>query len=167
MARKVELDVAIPAGVDDGMRVRLQGEGEPSPDGGPNGDVYCFISIRRHKLFHRDGQNLILQMPISYTQAALGAQIEVPTLDGPDKLKIPRGSQSGEVYKLKGRGMPHPQGGARGDLLVQTFIETPKKVSAEQEELLRQLADLEQKDVLPQRKNFLNRLKEYFANTTE
>ncbi len=163
VGRKVELDVAIPAGVDDGMRVRLAGEGEPSPDGGPNGDCYCFISVRRHKLFHRDGQNLILQMPISYTQAALGAEIEVPTLDGPDKLVIPSGSQSGEVFKMRGRGMPHPQGGATGDLLVQTFIETPKKVSDEQDALLRQLAELEHKDVLPQRKNFLKRLKEYFA----
>ncbi len=166
VAKNVELDVAIPAGVDDGMRVRLTGEGEPGPDGGPAGDCYCFISVRRHKLFHRDGQNLILQMPVSYTQAALGAEIEVPTLDGPDRLTIPRGSQSGEVFKLKDRGMPHPQGGRTGDLLVQTFIETPKKVSSEQEELLRQLAELEEKDVLPQRKNFLDRLKNYFAATS-
>ena len=104
-------------------------------------------------------------MPISYTQAALGAEIEVPTLDGPDRLTIPQGSQSGEVFKLRGRGMPHPQGGMTGDLLVQTFIETPKRVTGEQEQLLRQLAELEQKDVLPQRKNFLKRLKEYFASS--
>jgi molecular chaperone DnaJ len=167
VAKQVELDVSIPAGVDEGMRVRLAGEGQPSPDGGPNGDCYCFISVRRHKLFHRDGQNLILQMPISYTQAALGAEIEVPTLDGPDKLTIPRGSQSGEVFKMRGHGLPHPQGGAKGDLLVQTFIETPKRVSGEQEELLRKLAELEHKDVLPQRKNFLKRLKEYFATADE
>ncbi|MEM7455012.1 MAG: molecular chaperone DnaJ [Planctomycetota bacterium] len=166
IAREVELDVTIPAGVDDGMRVRLTGEGEPSAEGGPNGDCYCFISVRRHRLFHRDGKNLILQMPISYTQAALGAEIEVPTLDGPDRLTINRGTQSGEVYKLRGRGMPHPQGGQTGDLLVQTFIETPKKLSTEQEELLRQLADLEEKEVLPERKNFLDRLRDYFASTS-
>ncbi len=164
--KQVQLDVSIPAGVDDGMRVRLSGEGEPSPNGGPNGDCYCFISVRKHKLFHRDGDNLILQMPISYTQAALGAEIKVPTLDGPDQIKVPRGTQSGEVFKLAGRGMPNPQGGSRkGDLLVQTFIETPKKVSAEQEELLRQLAALEETDVLPERKNFLTRLTDYFAAT--
>jgi molecular chaperone DnaJ len=163
--RKVELEVAIPAGVDDGMRVRLAGEGEASPNGGPAGDCYVFISVRRHKLFHRDGQNLILEMPISYTQAALGAEIDVPTLEGPDKLVIPRGTQSGEVFKLAGRGMPSPQGRRQGDLLVQTFIETPKKISSEQEELLRQLAELEHKDVLPERKNFLKRLTEYFAAT--
>ena len=163
--KRIELDVAIPAGVDDGMRVRLAGEGEPSPDGGPNGDCYVFISVRKHKLFHRDGQNLILQMPISYTQAALGAEIEVPTLDGPDKLTIDRGTQSGEVFKLAGRGMPNPQGGKTGDLLVQTFIETPKKISPEQDEILRKLAELEQTEVLPERKNFLQRLTEYFATS--
>ena len=163
VSKRVELEVSIPAGVDDGMRVKLAGEGEASPDGGPDGDCYVFISVRRHKLFHRDGQNLILEMPITYTQAALGAEIEVPTLDGPDKLVIARGTQSGEVFKLSGRGMPNPRGGGKGDLLVQTFIETPKKISAEQEELLRNLAELENADVLPERKNFLRRLTEYFA----
>ena len=163
--RKVELEVSIPAGVDDGMRVRIGGEGEPSGNGGPNGDCYVFISIRRHKLFHRDGQNLILQMPISYTQAALGAEIEVPTLDGRGKLKITRGTQSGEVFKLAGKGMPNPKGGLTGDLLVQTFIETPKKISTEQEELLRKLAELEQIEVLPERKNFLKRITDYFASS--
>ena len=165
VADRVELDVSIPAGVDDGMRVRLSGEGEPSAGGGPNGDCYVFIRVKRHELFHRDGQNLILQMPISYTQAALGAEIEVPTLSGRDSLTIGRGTQSGEVFKLTGRGMPHPQGGLTGDLLVQTFIETPKKMSAEQEELLRKLAELEHKDVLPERKNFLQRLTDYFATS--
>lgn len=163
VSRRVQLDVSIPGGVDDGMRVRLSGEGEPSLNGGPPGDCYVFVSVKRHKLFHRDGQNLILQMPITYTQAALGAEIEVPTLEGRDKLKIHRGTQSGEVFKLRGRGMPHPQGGSTGDLLVQTYIETPKKISAEQEELLRQLAELEHADVLPERKNFLQRLADYFA----
>jgi molecular chaperone DnaJ len=114
-------------------------------------------------MFHRDGSNLILQMPISYTQAALGAEIEVPTLDGPDNITVPKGTQSGEVFKLAGRGMANPQGGRTGDLLVQTFIETPKKISAEQEELLRKLAELEKTEVLPERKNFLTRLTEYFA----
>jgi molecular chaperone DnaJ len=163
IAAPVDLDVAIPAGVDDGMRVRLTGEGEGSTSGGPSGDCFCFVNIRKHKLFHRDGQNLILQLPISYTQAALGATIEVPTLDGRDKLEIKRGTQSGDVFKLHGRGMPSPQGRATGDLLIQTFIETPKQISKEQEGLLRQLAELEQTEVLPERKNFMQRLTEYFA----
>ncbi len=161
--RSVNLDVAIPAGVDDGMRVRLTGEGEPGPTNGPAGDCYCFINIRPHKLFHRDGQNLILQMPITYTQAALGSEIVVPTLRDRETLKIPRGTQSGAVFKIAGEGMPHPQGGRTGDLLVQTFIETPKKLSSEQEELLRKLAELEHSQVLPERKNFMERIKEYFA----
>ncbi|MFO0262712.1 MAG: molecular chaperone DnaJ [Planctomycetota bacterium] len=159
----VELDVDIPAGVDEGMRVRLTGQGEPSPDGGPPGDCYCFIGVKRHRLFQRDGKNLVLQLPISYTQAALGAEIEVPTLSGPDKLKVPRGTQSGDVFKLSGKGLPEPQGGRVGDLVVQTFIETPKKMSAEQEKLLRQLAELEKVDVMPHRKNFLDRIRDYFA----
>ena len=163
VAAPVELEVSIPAGVDDGMRVRLTGEGEASASGGPSGDCYCFVNVRKHKLFHRDGHNLILQLPISYTQAALGATIEVPTLSGREKLEIKRGTQSGDVFKLRERGMPSPQGRGKGDLLIQTFIETPKKISKEQENLLRQLAELEQTEVLPERKNFLQRLTEYFA----
>ena len=163
--REVELEVQIPAGVDDGMQVRLSGEGEASSSGGPNGDCYCFINVRKHKLFHRDGRDLILQMPISYTQAALGAEIEVPTLDGPDTIKIARGTQSGDVLKLAGRGMPDPRGGRKGDLLVQTYIETPKKLGKDQEELLRKLAELEKTNVLPEQKNFLQRITDYFATT--
>jgi len=149
------------------MRVRLTGEGEASAGGGPSGDCYCFVNVRKHKLFHRDGQSLILQLPISYTQAALGATIEVPTLSGREKLEIKRGTQSGDVFKLQDRGMPSPQGRGTGDLLIQTFIETPKKISKEQEGLLRQLAELEQTEVLPERKNFLQRLTEYFATEDE
>lgn len=160
----VEKEFSIPAGVDDGIRVRITGEGDASPDGGPNGDIYCFIKVRRHKIFHRDGNDLIIQLPVSYTQAALGSEIEVPTLNGPEKLVIARGTQSGEVFKLRGQGVADPRGGRVGDLLVQTFIETPKNVSGAQEELLRQLAEIEEVDVLPQRKNFLRRIAEYFGS---
>ena len=164
---KVTLDVAVPAGVDDGMRVRLPGEGEPSPDGGPPGDCYCFVSVRKHRLFERDGSHLILRLPMTYTQAALGATIEVPTLDGPYDLKVPAGTQPGDVFRIRGQGMPDPRGGARGELLVQTFIEIPKKLSAEQETLLRELAELEHSDVTPHRKSFLKTLRDYFATVTE
>jgi molecular chaperone DnaJ len=165
--RELELKVDFPAGVDDGMRVRISGEGEPGPDNGPAGDLYCFVSVKRHKIFHRDGRNLIVQLPIAYTQAALGAEIDVPTLDGPRPLTIHRGTQSGEVFKLAGMGVKDPQNGRVGDLLVQTFIETPKKMSAKQEKILRELAEVENIEVLPQRKNFLERLKEYFSTPTE
>ena len=100
--KNVDLDVSIPAGVEDGMRVRLAGEGEPSPNGGPPGDCYCFISIREHALFQRNGRDLILQLPISYTQAALGAKIEVPSIGGRDHLAVPKGTQAGEVFRLRG-----------------------------------------------------------------
>lgn len=162
-AALVSIDVAIPAGIDDDMRVRLTGEGEPSPDGGPPGDCYCFVSVREHSLFHRDGRHLVLQLPIAYTQAALGATIEVPTLDGPDNLTVPAGSQSGEVFRMRKRGMPDPHGGPQGDLLVQTYIEVPKKLNARQDELLRQLAEQEHAEVTPHRRSFLDKLREYFA----
>jgi molecular chaperone DnaJ len=164
---KVSLEVHIPAGVDDGMRVRLQGEGEASPSGGPAGDCYCFISVSKHRIFHRDGPNLILQMPISYSQAALGATIEIPTLDGPSDLVIPDGTQSGEVFRKRGLGMPDTQGGKHGDLLIQTYIETPKKLTKQQKELLRELAELDHKHVSPERKSFFEKVKEYFAPAVE
>jgi molecular chaperone DnaJ len=160
---KARLDVTIPAGIDNGMRVRLAGYGEPSPDGGPPGDCYCFVSVRKHKLFEREGTHLILRMPISYTQAALGAVIDVPTLAGPHELTVPPGTQSGEVFRIRGQGLPDLRGGSAGDLHVQTYIETPKKLTLRQEELLRELAELEQSEVSPHRKSFLERLREYFT----
>lgn len=166
-AARVVRKVAIPPGVDRGTKVRIEGEGEPSPDGGPRGDAYLFINVRPHSLFQRDGDHLILQLPISYSQAALGASIEVPTLQGPDNLDISRGSQSGEVYRLRGRGMPRLRGGGNGDLLVQTFIEVPKKLNDEQEKLLRELAELEHAEVTPHRKSFLEKLRDYFAPPAE
>lgn len=159
----VTLDVAIPSGVDDGMRVRLSGEGEPSPGGGSPGDCYCFIKVREHSLFQRDGQHIILQCPITYSQAVLGATVEVPTLDGRDDLKIPPGTQLGEVFRLRGCGLPDFRGGGKGDLLVQVMVEVPHKVSGRQKELLRELAELENADVTPQRKSFLKKLGEYFV----
>ncbi len=164
---KVSLDVAIPAGVDDGMRVRVPGEGEPSLDGGPPGDLYCFVSVRKHRLFDREGSHLILRLPMTYTQAALGATIEVPTLDGPYELKVPAGTQPGDVFRIRSQGMPDPRGGMRGDLHVQTYIEIPKKLSAEQEALLRELAELEHANVTPHRKSFLKTLRDYFAPPAE
>ncbi|MCO8123773.1 molecular chaperone DnaJ [Stieleria sp. TO1_6] len=161
-AEKAELTVEIPAGVDDGMRVRVQGEGEASPDGGPPGDCYCFISVTEHQLFKRDATNLVLQLPISYSQAALGAEIEVPTLDGPETLRIEPGTQNGDVFTIRGKGVVDHRGGRPGNLLIQVFIEVPKKVSSEQEELLRQLAELDAESVLPHRKTFLEKVADLF-----
>jgi molecular chaperone DnaJ len=159
----VEREFQIPPGVDEHTRLRLAGEGEPSPDGGPPGDCYVFISVTEHPLFHRDGQNLICQVPMAYSQAALGATIDVPTLDGPRELHIPRGTQVGDVFRMTGLGMPHPRNRSRGDLLVQVAIEVPTKVSEEHEELLRKLAEVEHSQVSPRRKSFFEKVKECFV----
>jgi len=163
--RKVRRDVQIPAGIDDQMRVRLPGEGEPSPSGGQRGDCYVFITVREHALFQREGDALIVRIPIAYTQAALGATIEVPTLNGPHELKIPAGTQTGEVFRLRGLGMPSPRGRAIGDMLVQVNVEVPKSLSAEQEGLLRKLAEQEHVEVSPHRKSFFDKVREYFGQT--
>jgi molecular chaperone DnaJ len=157
--RKVE----IPAGVDDRTRLRLQGEGEPSPNGGPPGDCYCFIQVAEHPLFQRRGQDLHCAVPICYTQAALGATLEVPTLDGSKELRIPAGTQNGEVFEMRGQGMPDPRHHGRGRLLVQVNVEVPKTLSPEHEATLRRLAELEHANVSPARKSFFGKLKEYLG----
>ncbi len=165
--KKVKREVNIPAGVDHQTRVRMAGEGDPSPDGGPSGDCYCIIDLDEHPLFQRDGQHLVCRMPITFSQAALGATLEVPTLDGPEELKIPAGTPTGEVFKLRGKGMPDPRHRGVGDLHVQVNIEVPKTLSARQEELLRELAETEHADVSPHRKNFFAKVKELFVPTAE
>lgn len=163
IAADVDLTISIPGGVDTGNRVRISGQGEPSSDGGAPGDCYCFVEVRSHDLFEREGPDLLLQLPISYSQAALGATLEVPTLNGPDELKIPAGTQSGSHFQLKGRGVPELKSGRNGDLIVRTYIEVPAKVNRQQKELLQQLAELEQDHVTPDRKSFLKKLRDYFA----
>jgi molecular chaperone DnaJ len=163
VARRIKRDVVIPAGVDHQMRVRLAGEGEPSPNGGPPGDAYVLIEIREHPLFQREGNHLICRVPITYAQAALGASIEVPTLEGPDTIEIPAGTQPADVFKLRGRGMADPRGRGKGDLLVQVNLDVPKKLSPREEELLRELAKEENANVSTHRKTFLERLKDYLV----
>jgi molecular chaperone DnaJ len=162
--RRVRREVLIPAGIDDQMRIRIAGEGEPSPNGGPRGDCYCFVAVKEHPLFQREGQHLIVRVPIAYSQAALGTMIEVPTLDGKHDLKIPRGTQSGEVFKLRGRGLPHPRGRDVGDLLVEVIIEVPKHLTERQEELLREMAEVERTHVTPHRKSFFEKVRKYFVS---
>lgn len=159
---RVSREVQIPAGVDSGTRLRITGEGDPSPSGGPSGDCYVFITVKEHPLFRREGQHLICTIPIGYAQAALGATIEVPTLDGKEELSIPAGTQTGEVLRLKGRGIPDPRVRGRGDLLVQLQLDVPTKLTKRQEQLLRELAEEEHKNVSQPRKSFFDKLKEYF-----
>ena len=159
----VNREIKIPAGVDTGTRLRMQGEGERSPEGGLPGDCYVFISVKPHPLFQRDGQDLICRIPISYTQAALGAEIEIPTLDGQEKAKIPAGTQNNDVITLRGRGMPIPRRSIAGDLHIQVYIEVPRKLKAEHRKLLQQLAELEGEHILPERKNFFGKLGDFVS----
>ncbi len=167
MLKKVFREVKVPAGVDHHMRVRLAGEGEPSPNGGPAGDCYCVINLVEHPLFERDGHDLICRVPITYPQAALGATIQVPTLEGTEDFEIPVGTQAGEVFKLRRRGMPDPRGRGKGDLLVVVNIEVSKSLTPKQEKLLRDLAAEEKTNVSQHRKSFLEKLKDYFVPSAE
>ena len=158
----VERRVTIPAGVDRDVRVRLAGEGEPGANGGPPGDCYCVIEIEEHPFLTREGRDLHCEVPITFSQAALGATVEVPTLDGPKPLAIGRGTQAGDVVRVKGLGMPEVRGRGIGDLHVHVHVEVPKTLSPRAEQLLRDLAAEEQKAVSPKRSSFFARLGEYF-----
>jgi molecular chaperone DnaJ len=156
-------DVIIPAGVDTGMQLRVRGQGEPGTQGGPRGDLFVDIQVEEHPLFQRDGSHLTCHVPLSYSQAVLGTELEIPTLQGRRELTIPAGTQPGEIFKLRGLGMPDPHGGRRGGLFVQVQVEVPTDLTERQEELLRELADLEEANVSPQRKSFFEKLKDYFV----
>jgi molecular chaperone DnaJ len=157
------LKADIPPGVDSGMWVQLRGQGEPGDPGAPRGNLRIQIIVRKHPFFERNRNDLICQVPISFPQAALGADIEVPTLDGPDRLHVPKGTQSGDVLRIKGRGMPELSGRGRGDELVEVVVETPRSLTPRQEELLRELAELEHEVVSPKRKSFFEKLRDYFT----
>jgi molecular chaperone DnaJ len=161
-AEQVERRVTIPAGVDSDVRVRLAGEGEPGGNGGPPGDCYCVIEIEDHPFLTREGRDLHCEVPITFTQAALGATVEVPTLDGPKPLQVTRGTQSGDVVRVRGLGMPEVRGRGIGDLHVHLHVEVPKSLSPRAEELLRELAAEEHAAVSPKRSSFFSRLTEYF-----
>ena len=135
------LSVKIPSGVDTGDRIRLTSEGEAGVNGGPSGDLYVQVSVREHKIFTRDGKNLYCEVPISFTDAALGGDIEVPTLDGRVKLKIPEGAQSGKMFRLRGKGVTQVRGGGQGDLMCRVAVETPVHLNKEQKDLLRKFHD--------------------------
>jgi molecular chaperone DnaJ len=163
VAGETTLSVKIPAGVDTGTRVRLAGEGEPGESGGPAGDLYVVVHVREHPIFVREEYEVLAEVPVSFTQAALGAQIEVPTLDGKVKMKIPAGTQSGKVFRLKGKGIPHLHGAARGDQHVRVLVETPTELSSAQRELLEKFAEACGEDVSPQTRNFFQKVKELFG----
>jgi len=159
--RDVEVTVQIPAGIESGTRLRIQGEGEPSPDG-PPGDLYCDIFVAEHPVFERKGPDLLCEVPIGYATAALGGEVEVPKLEGGSlDLVVPPGTQSGETLRLRRMGLPSLNSRARGDMLVTMTVETPKHFTPRQEELLRELAEIERANVTERRKGFLDKIKDY------
>src|SRR5579863_46496 len=159
--RSSKLDVKVPPGVDNGMQLCLRGEGEAGAGGGPPGDLYIDIHVKTHPFLERHEKNLFCRVPVSFSQASLGTEVEVPLLDGRQPLTIPKGTQPGEQLKLAGLGMPDPHGGRRGDLFVEVQVEVPKHPSRRQEQLLRELAELEKVEVTPHRKTFFDKLKDY------
>jgi molecular chaperone DnaJ len=152
---KATVEVKIPAGVDTGTRMKLTGEGEPAPaPGGVSGDLFVVLTVRDHPIFRREDTEVLCDLPISFTQAALGTTLDVPTLDGTSKLKIPAGTQGGKVFRIKGKGISSLQGGGRGDQHVRVFLEVPTQLSKEQRELLEKFAAASGKDSLPETRSF-------------
>lgn len=159
------LSVKIPAGVDEGDRIRLSGEGEAGVNGGPTGDLYVVVHLKEHDIFQREGGNLHCEMPISFTVAALGGEIEIPTLDGHAKMKIPAETQTGATFRLRGKGIKPLRSNEHGDLMCHVVVETPVKLNEKQRELLRELEEINQKDSgkhSPRAKGFLDKVKDFF-----
>ena len=140
-----KIQIKIPAGVDTGSKLRIRGEGEEGERGGPPGDLYVILYVEPHDFFSRDGDDIICQIPVSFSQAALGAEIEIPTLEGKRKMTIPKGAESGEILRMKGAGFPRIGSYGRGDQLVQVIVKTPKNLTNRQEEILREFEELSKK----------------------
>ena len=151
--------VSIPAGVDDGTRIRLAGEGQPGFNNGPPGDLYLFVRVRPHKYFRRRDNDILLDLNVNIAQATLGAEVKVPTVDGDVKLKMPAGTQPGKIIRMRGRGVPHLRSSSRGDQLVIVNVTIPKRLDEDERQLFEQLAEKMDSKVLPQEKGFLDRLK--------
>jgi molecular chaperone DnaJ len=161
--KKVRLEVEIPSGIQDNTRIRIEGQGEPGQEGAPRGDLYVFVRVKEHDMFVRRDNDILLSIPIPFTMAALGGEVEVPTLEGKARLNIPHGTQSGKMLKMAGLGMPDVRGYGKGDQLVRVVVEVPKKLSAEQEELLRKLAGLEKSSVTPHKRSIFSKIRDFFV----
>ena len=161
--RRVRNTIEIPAGVDDGTQIRVTGEGEPGSNGGPQGNLYVVIHVKPHKYFRRRNNDILLDLSINIAQASLGADVQVPTLDGEMELKIPSGTQSGKVLRMRNQGVPHLRKNGRGDQLVIISVEIPRKLSNEQRQLLENLAETLGSEVHPQERSFFENLKEIFG----
>lgn len=155
--------VKVPAGVEQDTRIRYQGEGEAGRFGGPAGDLYVVLDVQKHKFFERDGDDLLCVMPISFPQAALGTEVEIPTLEGPEPLRVPEGTQSGREFRLRGKGVPHLNARGKGDLIVRIDVQTPTKLTKQQKDLLRQLAETMPMENAPHSGGVFEKVKEIFS----
>ena len=162
--KKRTVNIKIPPGVHEGQGIRVTSEGEPGRSGGPRGDLYCYVRVKPHKFLQRDGNDLVAVVPISFTQAALGTTIDVPSINGTKGLKIPPGSQYGSIFRIKGQGLPDMRTHRTGDQLVQITVETPTRLNKDQQELLREFAKTENKRVSPKSVGFFETLKKHFGN---
>lgn len=156
------LKVKIPAGVDNGSRLRVSGEGEAGAKGGQSGDLYVYLYVKPHKFFERDGTTVLCEVPVNIVQATLGAEIKVPTLDGQVTVKVPEGTQPGKVLRLKGKGIPSLRGGQRGDQLVRIKVVVPTKLNEKQKEALRSFGEISKDNISPEEKSFFNKIKNLF-----
>ncbi|MHC4262633.1 MAG: molecular chaperone DnaJ [Planctomycetota bacterium] len=159
-AKEADVKIKVPAGIEDGMRIRVSGAADAGDPGAPRGDLYCIVREKEHPVFQRGGADLITEVPFSYTQLALGDKVEIPTLRGKVDMSVPAGTQPGRVFRLRGQGLPHLDGGGRGDQLVRVFVEVPKKLTERQRELLEELAELEGEE--RGSKSILERITDYF-----
>ena len=161
--KQVKIKVSIPAGIDEGQQIRLSGKGEPGINGGPSGDLFVVAQIRNHDFYVREGDNIFLELPISFTQAALGDEVEAPTVHGNVKLKIPAGTQTGKTFRLKGKGVPNVRGYGQGDQHIQVRVITPKKLTSRQKELLKEFHEISSDNpVNGQEDSFFEKFKKAF-----
>ena len=158
-----KLKINIPPGVDNGTRLRLSGEGEPGAGGGPAGDLYVVLSVKEHPIFEREDSHLHCTIPVNVAQAALGAEIRIPTLEGEEPVKLPAGLQSGSQFRLRGKGVPHVNGQGRGDLVLHIKVVIPAKLSREQRRLFEELLEQLPAENQPSEKGILERVRDYFT----
>ncbi|MBI2812592.1 MAG: molecular chaperone DnaJ [Candidatus Melainabacteria bacterium] len=163
--KKQHIKIKVPAGVDTGMRLRMAGYGDAGEGGGPEGDLYVFISVEPHSVFQRDGDDVYIELPLSFSEAALGCKKDLPTPHGDScRAVIPEGTQSGKTLRIKGEGSPNVHGRGRGDLLVKVIVETPVSLNEKQKNLLREFSELEKEQNSPRKRSFLDKLKVFFSN---
>jgi molecular chaperone DnaJ len=160
--KTIKLSIDIPAGVDNESVIPIRGQGEPGVNGGPTGDLYIVISVKPHKLFKRQGDDLYLEMPISFDQAALGAEITVPTLEGKVSYKIPAGTQPGTVFRLRDKGIKHVRRESKGDLFVKVNLEVPTKLNGKQKKAISQMAEVVTEECYQKKGGFAEKIKELF-----